>query len=167
MATPFKDFPFKDVLSFKPLIDYLRGLGSDGRNARPHIKKEIDELLEQAPELEGPIEDLSLLERHGEVVGRLMEFVFPPASWETDILGAIVPISLQPFFVSPGFRNLFLQQEGIFKAPSNLDEENFRWGRVFSVFLRILRKFARSIKVFEYPIVGPRLSKDRLGGISR
>ena len=48
MDTPFKDFPFKDVLSFKPLIDYLRGLGSDGRNMRPRIKKEIDELLEQA-----------------------------------------------------------------------------------------------------------------------
>ena len=59
MDTPFKDFPFKAVLSLKPLIDYLKGLGSEGRNVRPHIKKEIDELLGQAPELEGPIEDLS------------------------------------------------------------------------------------------------------------
>ena len=41
MDTPFKDFPFKTVLSLKPLIDYLKGLSSEGRNVRPHIRKEI------------------------------------------------------------------------------------------------------------------------------
>lgn len=153
MDNPFKDFPFKAVLSLKPLIDYLKGLGSGGGNVRPHIKKEIDELLDQAPELESPIEDLSILERHREAVGRLMEFVFPPASWETEILGAIVPISMQPFFVSPGFRDLFVRQEGIFKAPSKLDEESFRKGRIIKLFLLILEKIYGIHQSFEYPII--------------
>jgi hypothetical protein len=165
MDTPFKDFPFKTVLSLKPLIDYLKGLGSEGLNVRPHIKKEIDELLDQAPELEGPIEDLSLLERHGEAVGRLMEFVFPPASWETEILGAIVPISMQPFHVSPGFRDLFLQQEGISNAPSVLDEEEIQRGRIIKVFLLILEKIYGIHQSFEYPII--LTAVDRKSGLER
>jgi hypothetical protein len=153
MDTPFKDFPFKTVLSLKPLIDYLKRLSSEGRNPKPHIEEEINELLYQAPELEVPIEDLTLLERHREVVGRLMEFVFPPASWETQILGAIIPISMQPFFVSPGFKDLFEEKEGTFRAPSNIDEESFRKGRVIKVFLLILEKVYGIHQSFEYPVI--------------
>jgi len=165
MDTPFKDFPFKTVLSLKPLIEYLKTLGSEGRNVRLHIKKQIDELLAQAPELERPIEDLSLLETHKEIVGRLMEFVFPPASWETEILGAIVPISMQPFFISPGFRDLFVQKEKILRAPSSLDEENFRKGRVIKIFLLILEKIYGIHQSFEYPIV--RATTDPKTGLER
>ncbi len=165
METPFKDFPFKSVLSLKPLIDYLRGLDLEARGVRPPIGKEIDEWVGQAPELEGPIEDLGILERHREAVGRLMEFVFPPASWETEIVGAIVPISMQPFFVSPRFTELLLQQGGIFTAPSNLDEESFRRGRVIRAFLLILEKIYGIHQKFDYPII--RTVMDSKTGLER
>jgi hypothetical protein len=42
----------------------------------------------KAPELLNPIHDLSVLDRHRELVDVLMTEVFPPASWVTDYAAA-------------------------------------------------------------------------------
>ena len=78
MEQILKDFPFRAVLSLKPLLDHLtKNLSDPGATIRC-LGGELQEILKQAPELYEPIEDLTLLERHRDLIKRLMGTVFSP-----------------------------------------------------------------------------------------
>ena len=141
MEQIIKDYPFSSVLSFRPLIDYLKGslADSDGEICCHTIN--LEDMLRQAPEFYEPIEDLTLLERHKALVKRLMSLVFPPAYWETEAFAAMIPFSIRPVFVSPQFQRLLLNEDGSFKGRRNVDDESFNRGRVMRAYLFILKRF--------------------------
>jgi len=97
MEQVLKDYPFRSVLSLKTLIDYLNQSMEDSSGTKPCLKKDFQEMLRQAPELYGPIEDDAILERHRDLVQRLMSLVFPPVFWDTEAVAAMVPFSMKPF----------------------------------------------------------------------
>ena len=101
MKQPSRDYPFRSVLSFEPLIQRLNQLKDDTSSGRLCQMDNLRQMLSQAPELGGPIEDRSILERHRDLLKSLMSFIFPPLYWDTEAFGAVIPFTMEPVFVSP------------------------------------------------------------------
>lgn len=148
-----QDYPFRCVLSFKPLIDYCeRNKESWGQMGISYVEK-LRGIIEQFPQFLGPIEDLSLLARHEDLVKGLACLVLPPTSWETDLVGIFVPFNLQPVYVSKAFRRLLLNEKGLIKGRALMGDENFLRGRILAAYYLILEKYYGIRQKLEYPVV--------------
>jgi hypothetical protein len=165
MEQILREYPFRTVLSLKPLVDYLKKTLREPSEMKPCSLEDVERMLEKAPELYGPIENPALLDRHRETFQRLMGFVFPPAEWDGGAVGAVIPFSIEPFFVSPRFRELFISGEGELRGRLNVGQGNFNRGRVIRAYLFILEKFYGIQKSFDYPII--RIVADPKTGLDR
>lgn len=148
-----QECPFGCALSLGPLIDFWRHTLAPSDVSAAAVMGEIEKQLARAPELLRPIEDLSILESHRDVVRKLMSAVFPAAFWETDVVGAMVPFTLRPFFVSPSFQKLLLNEDGTFRGQLQIDPDLFRKARVIRFYLLILRRCYGIEKDLDYPLV--------------
>jgi hypothetical protein len=108
MAFRTEEFPFKCVLSLKPLVAFWDKILSEGDPTRGAVIRTIREELKNAPELLEPIEDLSVLEKHRTLVDTLMGMVFPPAFRERDCSAAFVPFHLETVYATPAFKSLLM-----------------------------------------------------------
>lgn len=148
-----RDYPFRCVLSFKPLIDYCeQSKASWGKLGISYLEK-LKGMLDEVPQFHGPIEDLSLVARHEELVKGLVSLVIPPTSWESDLLGVFVPFNLVPVYVSAAFRRLLIDEQGRIKGDALMGEEMFFRGRILRAYYLILEKYYGIAQKFDYPIV--------------
>ncbi|MBC8421041.1 MAG: GAF domain-containing protein [Desulfobacterales bacterium] len=149
-----ENYPFRCVLSLKPLVDYLKEtVSASSSSALAEQTMELVRLLEEAPELLEPIEDLTLLKRHGDLVQRLMAQVFPPVFWDTEPVAAVVPYTARPFLASPRFKKLFIGKEGGFSGRRNIDAEGFNRGKAIRAYLFILESFYGIHHSFDPPLI--------------
>ncbi len=165
MEKTLKDFPFRTVLSFEPLFAYLNKRLESADKTVNFNKKRIKSLLERSRDLNGPITDPGHLKASDERVNRLMSTVFSPISWETEAVGAVIPLSVEPFFVSPRFEQLFLDDNGFFQGRINVGTRRFNQGRIIRSYLFILERFYGIRQRFDYPLV--RIIKDPETGLDR
>jgi len=157
--------PFKFSFSLSPLIDFWNNTMPA---AGPHWALEaasIQESLAGAPELHGPIEDLAVLESHKDLVARLMSVVFPAAFWETEAVGAVVPFTLEPAYVSPLFRKLFVDESGGFRGRLHVSWADFLRVRLLRSYLNILRQCYGMEVDLELPLI--RIVTDPRTGLER
>jgi hypothetical protein len=153
MPPSLRDYPFRSVLSFMPLIEFWRKNVSSDPEYGTCLTGGLQGKLEKAPELLQPIEDLSILDRHQGVIKSLMSMIFPPALWESEPVGAFVPFNLQPVYVSPRFRRLLLNEDGSLKGRPLQGEEGYLMGRILRSYLLILEKFYGIRQEIDYPIL--------------
>ena len=153
MEAFFQEYPFRCVLSLKPLIDYLNTSSTEPGCVKRCMSDDVLEMIKTAPELSAPIENVEVLKRHPDIVQRLMSLVFSPVNWDTEAVAAVVPISTKPIFVSPLFRRLFLNEEGDFIGRMNLDDKSFSHGRAIRAYLFILEKFYGIHESLDYPVI--------------
>ena len=146
-------FPFKTRLSLKPLLDFWEGLLAEGQGGMNCLGPVIRQKLENAPELREPIEDLTILEKHRELLVLLMSAVFPPASWESDCAAAFVPFQFIAFYATPLFKTMFRMEKQRFVPQSNVDPERWQWGQVLKAYTIILRKFYGIDLAWDYPLI--------------
>jgi hypothetical protein len=161
----YREYPLSAKLSLRPLIDHLKALASSKTGPKACRPEEIEAWIREAPALMDPIDDMDQLDRYKEVVSRLMGYVFPPLFWENEVVGAIVPFSMKPFFVSPKFQSLFMGRDGILGGRINLDQKQFARGRVIRAYLFILEKFYGIRQRLDYPII--RIVTDPETGLDR
>jgi hypothetical protein len=157
--------PFECALSLKPIIDFWKQTLSPSDACAEARLTEIEEELAAAPELLNPIADPSILEPHKALVRKLMRVVFPVASWETDMMGAMVPFTLKPFLVSPRFQNLLLNDDGTFRGRLHIEPDIFDRARLARFYLLILRQCYGIDKWMDYPVV--RIVTDPVTGLDR
>ncbi len=93
-----RDVAFRSTLSLTPLLEFWRNNISPKCSYMAQMFNEFEERLQKLPDLEGPIEDLALLKHHQDLLMPLMSVVFPASSWETEIVGAVVPYRGIAFF---------------------------------------------------------------------
>jgi hypothetical protein len=153
MSPNLSDYPFRCVLSLKPLIEFWRQNVAANLEYGSCLAEGLEAKLRKAPELLEPIEDLTVLDRHQDLLKSLMSLVFPPAFWETDPVAAFVPFNLQPVYASPSFRHLLLNDDGSFKGRPLMGEENYLMGRILRAYLFILGKFYGVHQEIDYPIL--------------
>ncbi len=147
-----RKFPFKCVLSFSPFIDFWSQTGSRNQAFKAPLIKKVREELEKVPELLGPIEDLSILEKHKELIDMLMTLVFPPAFWDRDYLAALIPYHFRIFYATLSFER-FLMENRNFIGRTHLDERAMTYGTLLKAYSHILQKFYNVKFEFEYPLI--------------
>jgi len=145
-----KQYPFRCMLSFRPMIDCLR---RSFVQAGGHGEQELDDILEQAPELAEPVRNQAVLKRRAAFVERLMALAFPAPYWESEPVAAVVPFVMRPVLASPLFRSLFLGTDGGFSGRRNVSEPDLERGRVIRAYLMILDKLCGVRQRFEFPLI--------------
>ena len=121
-ARPAQDiFPFKTSLSFEPIIAYWQAREKDANPGVALLARSIGEKVAAQAWCRGPITDLSVLECACDLVDTLMLAMFPPASFEWDISGAIVPFQRYSFYHTPRFAEVLLTSAKTVKQPLNID----------------------------------------------
>jgi hypothetical protein len=163
-------FPFKSRLSLGPLLDFWEHLLAEGQCGMNSLGPVIHQKLKSAPELREPIEDLTILENHQELIHLLMSVVFPPAFWESDCAAAFVPFQFTGFYATPAFKTLFKMEEQGFTPQLNVDPEQWQWGRTLKAFIYIIRKFYGIDLTWEFPLIAkarsPKTGLDRFFNIT-
>jgi hypothetical protein len=153
MHPSLKDYPFRSVLSFRPLIEFWRKNEAADLEYGTCLTEGLQGRLEKAPEFLDRIEDLSVLDSHQGLLRALLSMIFPPALWESEPVGAFVPFNLQPVRVSPSFRHLLLNDDGSLKGRPLQGEEGYLMGRILRSYLFILEKYYGIQQEMDYPIV--------------
>jgi GAF domain len=103
-------------VSLDPLLDFWKTtLVPDCTHMRSMFR-ELTEKLSHVPELQDAIEECRILNTHQDILKPLMSPLFPAASFNRDIMGALAPCSLEPFYVTPEFRRLFLENDNFKKT---------------------------------------------------
>ena len=137
---PFKNFPFRTSLSFVPLIRYWESKINDDNRGISLFAKAITKQLEKSPELLEPIQDQSFLLANEDIIEIMMTAVFPPATWDTDISGALTPFLNTSFYHTPKFREILITNNDQLKRPLNMDRHKMLYLNTRLAFLFILNK---------------------------
>lgn len=148
-----REYPFRCVLSFEPLINLIRSSFSENNGTHGAIESSLNEILANAPQLQEPLGDPSMLRILEPWIERLMSMVFPGAYWDTEPIAAVVPFIMKPAFVSPLFQHLFLNKDGSYAGRRNIDKEDFERGRVIRAYVLILEKFYGVPQRFDFPLI--------------
>ena len=160
-----QEHPYRCVFSLKPLIDYWNQGAACCDPCKARILDAIQTGLAEAPGLLEPIEDLSLLDAHQDLIRILMSAVFPTAFWESELVGALVPFQLSPVFMSPMFQRLYLNEDGSLRGRFPLETDKIARARQIRSSLLILKRCYGIDKDLDYPLV--RIVEDPETGLDR
>ena len=153
LRTQASEFPFRCELSLEPLIAFWTETMAAEGPAKAALARIVADELRRAPELSGTITDVSVIERHRDLVDILMAAVFPRANWEQEYGAAMFPFQLRGFYATPLMRRLLLDEEGAIRARVNLDTPMvaaMRMGYAYALVLR--RVYGIEVDV-DYPLI--------------
>jgi hypothetical protein len=97
-------------LSFKMLLEALKKNIAEGNPGVKRLYGAMVKKIESHPELLAPISDLTLLEKHHDLVEELLSSLFPPtASAHENLYAVSLPFKFHIIYSSRIFRHLFLK----------------------------------------------------------
>ncbi|MBC7949935.1 MAG: GAF domain-containing protein [Chitinophagaceae bacterium] len=134
---------YNSRLSLRPLIEVLKKTIDEGRPGAQNLYGSLLTQVEATPELMEPITDMSVLERHAELVENLLSTIFPPTNSEHENLYAVaLPFQFQIIYSSKLFRQLFLAP-GTNEVSVPTDElgENLQEEKLHYAYTLILKKY--------------------------
>jgi len=159
------DTPIASILSFAPLIRHVEKLSKSGDTACRGLSAELTAMLEKVPEFMGPIADQALLDRHPRLVAALLDLLFPALYRERQIACVMIPFSDRPFFATPRFKALFLDDDGRLKGQLTMDPEQLEQSKRIASYLSILERFYGIHEEMRSPII--RRIEDPDSGLDR
>jgi GAF domain-containing protein len=146
-------FPFERELSLRPLIAFWEETIAPEKSLRGRLARDLQDEVRRAPELSGPINDLSVLTRHHELVDALMAAVFPTVSWQQDHAAALIPFELRSFYATPSFERDLTGADGKLQGRLSVDKEAIARFRLLNAYsLALARIYGISFPV-DYPII--------------
>jgi len=148
-----RHLPFASELSLAPLVKFWTEVIAKKDSIKGALGRVMQERLREAPELLRPIEDLSVFERHGELVDALMSAVFPPVFWDQDYGAALAPFSLRAFYATPAFERALLGPDRMLQVRIDADPETVVTVRTLFGYRLILRRLYGIDLVVDYPLV--------------
>lgn len=153
ISRDFTGFPFQCELSLAPLIATWSNAATGDRQIAATLHRQVLEEVRKAPDLLAPINDLSVLDRHRELVDVLMAKVFPPASWGEDYAAVMFPFQFRTVYATPAFERIFVDADGVVRGRINLDGPTFAAGGTLNAYGLILRKYYGIEHGYDYPII--------------
>lgn len=119
MTTVFATFTdLNSVLSFRPLVGVLNKMIAEEKPGARKLYKNILTEVEATPAMLEPINDVTLLQQHAELVEALLASIFPPSTSSNQGLYAITyPFSAETIYASPGFKKIFLKEGSVLNVP--------------------------------------------------
>ena len=130
----------KARVSLEPLLDFWESKVADKCEHMAGMFNHFKARISQIPELRGDIEDVGVLNEHYDILRPLMTAVFPPATFEKEILGALTPCTFEPFFVSPEFQRIFIDNDNFVKAVLEKNPESHVEKKRLRIYLLILER---------------------------
>ncbi len=122
-VAPKSTFPFQTTLSLEPLIAYWKAGETSTNEGIALLSRSVGAQVATADWVQGPITDLDQLACNCDLVETLMLAVFPPASFPTDIVGAVAPFQRHSFYQTPRFAEVLLNAQHVIKQPLNITME--------------------------------------------
>jgi len=132
----------RSMVSLDPLLDFWeKNLVPEC----PHMGSmfgELKEKINQSPEIQGPIEDIKILDNFHDILTPLMSAIFPVASFHREIMGALTPCTSETFFVTPEFQRLFLDNKNHLQAAltKNLGKETEQSKKLLKIYFLVLER---------------------------
>jgi GAF domain-containing protein len=146
------DFPFEIRLSLEPLIRFWDEMARDD-SVRGELARALRTRLEEAPELRGPIDDLSVLDRHRSLVDALMSAVFPAAYLEQSHAAALIPFKLRSIYGSQAFAQTLMGPQGAIQGQLNLDVRSLKSFRLLNAYALVLERIYGIDTHVDYPLI--------------
>lgn len=156
---------FKAFFSLDPLLDFWRNHLVPVCGDMDAMFASFERQLGDTPELQGDVEDISMIENFHDILIPIMSVVFPPASWDTDIAGALTPYTSRAVYVSPRFRELLVDHNGLLKGRVKDDEGISERARRLRAYFLILDKIYGIRQGIDTPVI--RIVKDEATGLDR
>lgn len=103
---------FKTSLSLEPLISFWQEQIAPACSHMAGLSASFQERIKEIPELQGTIDDVSILAKHEDLIMPLMSMVFPVSSWDKDVAGALIPYTFKACYFTPEFKRLLINQDG-------------------------------------------------------
>ncbi|WP_317196397.1 GAF domain-containing protein [Chryseobacterium sp. RR2-3-20] len=102
-----EDNPFQVFVSFKKYLDVLEHIRYNDRlEYRANYAESLIEKVKKIPELRDGFQDLSLLEKHSELIKLLLADLFPKGLTYNEIKAASVPLASITFNYTERFKNI-------------------------------------------------------------
>ena len=98
--------PYESFFSLDALIEEIEGLRKSGDSGTAYFAELILDRLASAPQLRGPISDLSVLEPHGELVDLLLNFLISPIDRKSKLYKIVRPFHFEPLFTAERVQEL-------------------------------------------------------------
>ncbi len=152
--------PFKNVLSLEMLIDFWKQSLGENDSLKSVLFKKIQKELDDAPELSGPIQDISILDKHQEFIEMLMSAVFPIASRDIDIGAAIIPFTPQTVFSTPAFKKIWHPSAGSDNFVPTVDDKTLYFVVMLNAYRTILKNFYNVQIDWDYPLIASAIDPD-------
>jgi len=153
VTTKVDEFPFRTELSLAPLIRYWQHEVAEGCSVLASVARTVLDQVAQAPELAGPVTDLTAVRAHDDLLRALMVAVFSPAAEDDGYAAALLPFRLQTFFATPGFTRLLTGGDGFVQARVDVDASLLVHVRMLHAYSLILHRVYGIDVGVEYPWV--------------
>ena len=152
-APDAKAFPFRCELSLAALITFWTQLSAYHEIGRGPLPGIVREKVRQAPGLAGVIEDLSVIEKHKELVDLMMTAMFPPAFWEQEYGAALFPLQFRAFYATSAFRRSLMNDDGTLQGRVNLEGQRLGTVRLLLAYELILQQVYGIDLALEVPVI--------------
>ncbi|PPK88028.1 hypothetical protein CLV84_0991 [Neolewinella xylanilytica] len=103
--------PYASVLSFERILEKVTLLAEEGTAGVRFLAAEVLRQVERVPAFRQPIHDLSLLDRHQDLVDLIMLFLISPEKRGSQLYKFSLPFTMQPLFASESLNALMGQQD--------------------------------------------------------
>ena len=139
-----RDFPFESRLSLAPLIRYWDEQAKDP-SLCGEMARSLQARVHRVPALLAPIDDITVLDEHGELVDALMGAVFPPVFWDQAYMGALIPFTLRTVYGTRAFESI-MGADGVLYGRLNLEMDALKDFRLLNAYALILERMNRDRK---------------------
>ncbi|MCJ8501679.1 GAF domain-containing protein [Desulfatitalea alkaliphila] len=129
---------FKSELSLGPLLRFWKNRVVPRSTDMARCFEDLEATINANPALCGVLEDPAAIETEKTAVASLMSAAFPAADWDNVIAGAMTPLDHRPFYYTPAFKHLVMNEEGQIKGElkqPELDTDRFLQQRAFWLIL--------------------------------
>ena len=127
-----RDFPFESRLSLDLLIKFWEGQAKES-SVRGEYARNLLARVQAVPALTGFIDDITLLDEHGQLVDALMSAVFAPAFLQKAYMGALIPFTLRSVYSTRDFENI-MGPDGVLYGTLNLDMQGLKDFRLVNAY---------------------------------
>lgn len=144
LKATYTTIQYQSKVSFQPLLSVLkRALNHGSSNGVKKLYSGILEYANSHPELQNPIEDLTILDSHREWMEMLLSIIFPPTASEHEMLFSVgLPFSYTTIYTSRLFNLLFIEPgTKNIKIQDNETSKDIEHDRLIGAYNLILKKY--------------------------
>lgn len=146
-------FPFKSRLSLSNIIGYWQAKTNDPNAFIAGHAKDIVAQLEQAPELFHPIDDLTILDKHRDLVNMIMSALVPQALVDDSLTAAVEPFGMNMFYITNPMQQIMDRAGSFLGMLKNMDLKEMSDNKTMYAYASIMEQFYGVSLNLDRPIV--------------